>query len=112
MIQVVLSRIQKKLSTEKQIKTKQTNKNKTNKQTKKKTKTKTKTTMTKTKQNKIKQLTIYESLKLICTCKWWSIHLLVFIRVISLTTERMVLDLHVARVTAFPEIDGTFNVKN
>jgi hypothetical protein len=40
-IQVVLSRIQKKLSTEKQIKTKQTNKNKTNKQTKKKTKTKT-----------------------------------------------------------------------
>jgi hypothetical protein len=73
-IQVALSRIQMKLSTEKQIKTKQTNKQ-TNKNKKK---TKAKTTITKTKQNKIKHLTIYESLKLICTCKW-SIHLLVLI---------------------------------
>ena len=27
-------------------------------------------------------------------------------------TGKMVLDLHVARITAYPESDGTFNVKN
>ena len=83
------------MSTEKKIKTKQTNKNK------------------KPKESKFKQLTIYVGFKLICTCKClkWSIHLLVFIWVNSLATGKMVLDLHVARVTAYPESDGTFNVK-
>ena len=56
-------------------------KTKTNKQAKNKNNNNNKTP----KQSKIKRLTIYESLKLVCTCKL-SIYLLVFIRVISLTT--------------------------
>ena len=110
-IQVVLSRIQKKwridiiyfqiyykLRTEKKKTNKQTNKNK--KQNKQKIKTNQTNKNKKSMQSKIKQLTIYESLKLICTCKW-SIHLLVFIRVIFLTTGKMVIDLLVARVTTY-----------
>jgi hypothetical protein len=91
---------------------------------KNKHKTTTTTNVIKTKQKqkakyKTNLFTIYELLKLICTCKW-SIYLSGFdstiisfytfnIRVISLATGKMVLDL--ARVTTYPETDGTINVK-
>ena len=64
---------------------------------------------TTTKKEKKEKKEIYERLKLLCTCKLsinlctfagWILQLLVCIRVISLTTSNIVLDL--VRITAYP----------